>query len=113
MHELTIVLNIVELSEDQLKQHDGNKIDAIELEIGSLAGIEMDAFHFAWTAALPGSVLQDSALTIKSMEGAAKCGQCHHEFEVSDHYEPCPRCGSFRSELVQGKELRINSLTIS
>ncbi|NND33496.1 MAG: hydrogenase maturation nickel metallochaperone HypA [Saprospiraceae bacterium] len=113
MHELTIVLNIFEIAGNQLKEHQGNKIDAIELEIGLLAGIEMEAFHFAWNAALPGSVLEDCSLKINPVEAEARCRHCHLEYDVSSLYDACPGCGSFRSELIRGKDLRIQSLVIS
>jgi hydrogenase nickel incorporation protein HypA/HybF len=113
MHELTIVLNILEIASDQLSKHHGSKIEAIELEIGSLAGIEMEAFYAAWEVALPDSVLENARLTIKQLDAIAKCRQCQQEYGIKELYEACPQCGSFRYELVQGKELKVNSLSIS
>ena len=112
MHELTIVLNILEIAEHQLQKHKGNKVDAIELGIGTMAGIEMDSFHFAWASALPGSVLEDCRLTIRSIDAEALCRECCHQYKVLDHYMSCPKCGSFLSSMVQGKELKVNSLEI-
>jgi hydrogenase nickel incorporation protein HypA/HybF len=112
MHELTIVLNIVEIAADQLSKHNGKQIETIELEIGTLAGIEMEAFHSAWSVALPGSVLENAQLTIKPVDAIAKCRQCQQEYSIKDLYEACPQCGSFRYDLVQGKELKVNSISI-
>jgi hydrogenase nickel incorporation protein HypA/HybF len=113
MHELTIVLNILEIAADQLSKHNGRKIEAIELEIGTLAGIEMEAFHSAWEVAKPGSVLESAQLTIKPVDAIAKCRQCQQEYGIRELYEACTQCGSFRYELIQGKELKVNSLSIS
>jgi hydrogenase nickel incorporation protein HypA/HybF len=113
MHELTIVLNIVGIAEDQLAKQHGSKIEAIELEFGTLAGIEMEAFQAAWSVALPGSVLEEARLTIKQLDAIAKCRQCQQEYGIKDLYEACPQCGSFRYDLIQGKELKVNSLSIS
>ncbi|NND09012.1 MAG: hydrogenase maturation nickel metallochaperone HypA [Saprospiraceae bacterium] len=112
MHELSIVLNILEIAEHQLKEHAGNKVDAIELEIGTMAGIEMDAFHFAWDAALPGSVLERCKLTIHSVDAKALCSECGYMYRMLEHYMACPACGSFRNSMIQGKELKVNSLEI-
>ena len=50
MHELSIAQNIVEISEDQVKKHKATGVDKIILQIGELAGIELDALDFAIVA---------------------------------------------------------------
>ena len=112
MHELSIVMNIIEITKDQVIKNDGHQVKAIELDIGSLASIEMDAFHFAWDAALPGSILENSTLTINTIKAKAKCNPCQTEFLLNELYEACPECGSFRYDLLCGKELKISSLAI-
>lgn len=112
MHELSIVLGIVEIAENQVKQHQSRRVEAIELEIGYLAGVEWEALEFAWEAATKHTVLENSQREVARIEGAAKCLECQRAFPISSLFEPCPSCGSYFSEVTRGKELRIKSLTI-
>ena len=47
MHELSIVMGIVDLATKQALANGAILIEEIELEIGCLSGIEMDSFEFA------------------------------------------------------------------
>lgn len=113
MHELSLVMSIVEIADEQAKQHSAKEIESIELEIGSLAGVEMDALLFAWDAAVPGTVLEKSERIIHHLPARARCMDCGHEYVVQQLFEACPSCGQYLSELLQGKELRVKSLVVS
>ena len=48
MHELSIVMSIVDLANKEATKHQASAIEEIELDIGCLSGIDMDSFDFAW-----------------------------------------------------------------
>lgn len=112
MHELSIVLSIVDAAREQTEAHHANRVERIKLEIGTLAGIEPDALEFAWQAAVPDTVLEGAQRDINYIQACARCAGCGHQFEVKDLFEPCPQCGEYFNELVSGKELKIKSLTL-
>ncbi len=112
MHELSIVLSILDIAADQVKQHQAHRVESIELEIGQLAGIEWEALDFAWDAAIRNTVLENSSREVRKIEGRAKCLECSAEFGAPALFTPCPACGSVFSNLLQGKELRIKSMVV-
>ena len=112
MHELSIVLGIVEIAENQIKKHQAQRVETIELEIGQLAGVEWEALDFAWEAATKHTVLENSQREVVSVEGAAKCLECQREFPTTSLFARCPSCGGLFSQIIRGKELRVKSLTI-
>ena len=112
MHELSIVMRIVDMAREQVHAHDAQVVEKIELEIGSLAGLEMDAFDFAWEQAVPNSVLSNAERVIHPVQARANCMTCNDEFNLEELYQACPGCGSFNHQLVQGKELKLKSLTL-
>jgi len=112
MHELSIVLSIVDAAREQAEAHQAERVERIALEIGTLAGIEPDALEFAWQAAVPDTVLQDTQREINYLQARARCVACGYEFDVQQLFEPCPKCGEFFNDLIQGKELKIKSLTL-
>lgn len=113
MHELSIVMNIIEIAEAQVEAHDATHVESIDLEIGELATVEMDAFHFAWNAGIRNTSLEHAEKTIHRTKGKANCTECHSNFPVNDLYFSCPTCGGVECNIVQGRELRVKSLTIN
>jgi hydrogenase nickel incorporation protein HypA/HybF len=113
MHELSIMMNIVDIAEEQVHKASASSVDRIEIEIGQLAGVEMDAFDFAWEIAIDKTVLQHAEKVIHRIEGKARCTECETEFQMSELFDPCPNCGSYFSNLLAGKELRVKSLVVS
>ncbi len=111
MHELSIVVSIVETATIEAKKAGVNNFDTIELEIGSQSGIVMMALDFAWNEGVKGTVLQNAERIIHNVQAKAKCVDCSHEFDCESIYDPCPKCGCDFSDLIQGKEMRISSLS--
>ena len=112
MHELSIVMSIVDSAREQVAKHGASRVESIGLEIGTLAGIEPDALEFAWEAAVPETVLAGAERHIHYVQARAKCTGCGQEFDIQQLFEPCPHCGEYFNDLVQGKELRIKTMTL-
>lgn len=112
MHELSIVMSIIDIAKEQAKQHNASAIEEIELNIGTLSGIEMNAFEFAWKQAVKNTVLENAAKKINIIEAKAKCLDCDNEFSIQHYYDGCSACGGHLLQILQGKELKVKSLVI-
>ena len=113
MHELSIVLGIVDIASEEVKKANARKVEEINLEVGSLSGIEMEALDFALECGTRHTVLEGSEISIDKIEAKSRCHQCGNVFWVKDYFDPCPVCHEWANELIQGKELRIKSLVVS
>jgi len=113
MHELSIAMGIVKIAEKEAKKANAATIKSIELEIGTLSGVEIDSLNFAWPMAVNGTLLEKAVKKISVIEALAKCGDCDHEFKVNNLFDPCPKCNSFLKIILKGKELRVKALEIS
>ena len=113
MHELSIVLSIVDSVEKEAERQKANEIKKIEIDIGNLAGIEFDSFDFAWGPATKNTILEHAEKVINVIPAMAQCGVCDHNFEKIEYYDPCPVCGNYIHNLKSGKELKIKSLTLN
>lgn len=113
MHELSIVMGIVDIASDEVRKHHANKVNSIELEIGTMAGVEFDALEFAWEVGVRNTILQDSEKKIDRVQACARCSECGGEYIVTEPYAPCPVCNNFFVEYLSGKELRVKSLVVS
>lgn len=112
MHELSIVMNIIAIAEKEAARCAAPGIEEIGMEIGVLSGIEMAAFDFAWEAAVKGTLLEAASKKVTRTKGKAACMDCSTVFPLEQLYQPCPQCGSYFCNILQGKELRVKSLLV-
>ena len=113
MHELSIALGIVKIAEEETAKANAKKVDLIELEIGTLAGIEFDSLDFVWPSAVKDTVLENAKKNTIIIEGKGKCLDCDTIFDLKNVFDPCPVCNSFLKGIIQGKELRVKSIEVS
>ncbi|MFZ1729487.1 MAG: hydrogenase maturation nickel metallochaperone HypA [Bacteroidota bacterium] len=112
MHELSIAENIVEIAVAHLRADGGSSVKEIELEIGTLAGIEIDALTFAMDSATKNTPLQNAEVRILTVQGRLRCDSCSVEFDANDFFQPCTSCGSFDNITLQGEEMRVKTLLV-
>jgi len=113
MHELSIALGILKIAENETAKAKANKVDLIELEIGTLAGIEFDSLDFIWSSAVKDTVLEKAVKKITIIKAQAKCIDCDTVFDINFVYDSCPKCNSFLKRIIKGKELRVKALEVS
>jgi len=113
MHELSIVMGIVDIASDQAQKAGAAAIEEIELDIGTLSTIEMNAFEFAWQQGVKDTVLEKATRKINRIRGKGKCMDCNASFPLEQLYDPCPVCGEYLIDIIEGKELRVRSLVVS
>ncbi len=113
MHELSIVMSIVDSVATEVRRQNATNVSRIELDIGNLAGIEWESFDFAWEPATKNTVLEHAERIINHIPAMALCVACNHEFEKHEPYDACPVCGNYLHSLKSGKELKIKSIRIS
>ncbi len=112
MHELSIALGIVKIAENETAKANAKKVTKIELEIGVLAGVELESLNFIWESAIKDSVLEFAKKDITIIKGLGKCIDCDTEFDMEFIYDTCPNCKSNFKGILKGKELRVKVLEV-
>lgn len=112
MHELSIALSIVDLAEEEARKANAVTISKVDVEIGTMAGIDPDALLFAWDSVVQGTMAQQSTLVINTIQAEAHCLECGKDFPAEHFFVQCPHCSSYRYQITKGKELRISSLIV-
>jgi hydrogenase nickel incorporation protein HypA/HybF len=113
MHELSIVMSIVDIATQHAEQAGATAIDEIEMDIGCLSTVEMNAFEFAWSQAVKETILEGAVKKINRIKGKAQCIDCDAIFAVENLYDACPECGEHFLNIMEGKELRVKYLVVS
>ncbi len=112
MHELSLAMNIIEIAAEEQHKAGSGTILSVELEVGTLSGVVIDALEFALEVSVKGTVLEHARIELHPIEAEASCNQCSHVFRVGDLFTSCPRCQSYDTRLVRGHELLFRSLTM-
>ncbi|PKP22649.1 MAG: hydrogenase maturation nickel metallochaperone HypA [Bacteroidetes bacterium HGW-Bacteroidetes-21] len=109
MHELSIVMNILDTVEEKAKEMNATMVHEIEMEVGILSGVEFDALDFAFENSPKPPLLSKVQFLMHKIKPVAKCSDCQLEFDTLEYATPCPGCKSIHTELIKGNELRIKS----
>ena len=69
MHELSIALNIVEIAQQEMLRHGGERVRAVHLQVGPLAGVAKEALLFSFGLVCEGTPVEGSSLIIEEANG--------------------------------------------
>ncbi|WP_319531241.1 hydrogenase maturation nickel metallochaperone HypA [uncultured Cohaesibacter sp.] len=112
MHEMSICEGILQVIEDQAAKQAFSRVKKVRLEIGPLAGVEMEALMFSYDVVCRNSIADGSELDVIKLPVSAWCMQCSKPTEVAARYDACPDCGSYQVEITGGDELRIKDMEV-
>lgn len=111
MHELSIVMSIVDIANEEAVKANVESFSQIELTIGTQSGVVMEALNFAWKSGVKNSAIENAKLVVHTIQAIAQCSDCGCKFEVENLYDACPECNSLFTDIIQGKELKISALS--
>lgn len=112
MHEMSLCEGILGVLQQQANAQNFRRVKTVFLEIGALAGVEIDAMRFSFEVVMQGTLADRARLEISLIPGSAWCLGCGHQVGVSQLYDECPLCGSFQLQVEDGQQMRIKELEV-
>lgn len=112
MHEMSLAESVLQIIEESAGQHGFTRVSAIVLEVGELAGVEIEALRFALEVVTRESIAQGAGVEIVPVPGSGWCMECADTVPISEAYSACPRCGGFQIQVTGGTEMRVRELTV-
>lgn len=110
MHELGIMYEVVKTVESFARKNNVEKIDTLVLQIGELSPVVPRYIKECYSAAIDGTLLQDTKLEIEILPGNALCKHCNKVFNILENNKKCPECEEVDWELLCGKEFMIKEI---
>ncbi len=107
---MSIVASIVDIAEKEALKANASVISELELDIGTVSGIELDALNFAFESIKPKTMLKNAEIKINIIRAKSKCEDCQYVFETENVYTLCPKCDSYKTTVIQGKEMKLKSI---
>jgi hydrogenase nickel incorporation protein HypA/HybF len=108
---MSIAMSILDIAHEQARAAGARVVNRIELDLGGLAGIEVESLRFCFAAARRG-MTAGAELAIHEIPGRARCADCAATCALEVPIALCPACGSLGLEILQGRELRVRSLNV-
>jgi hydrogenase nickel incorporation protein HypA/HybF len=112
MHEFSIAVDIVDIATASAMKESASVIKEIDIEIGQLSGVVMEALEFSLEAAVKGTMLEKARRNLVIIPGKARCTKCFQEYDTDTLFKPCPACQACAPDIIQGKELRVKSIIV-
>ena len=109
MHEMSLAESVLEIIENSAARHGSSKVHAVWLEIGQLAGVEVEAMRFCFDAVTRGSIADGARLEIIATPGTGRCPTCGKSTHLIERYDLCPEC-DMPVEITAGTEMRVKEL---
>ncbi len=111
MHELALSQSIVDMIVESARREGIQKVTRVDIEVGAAAAVEADALRFCFDVVSRETALAGAELVIDTIAMRARCRTCAHEFAPQSQVDPCPACGAYAPDLLEGRELRVKSFT--
>jgi hydrogenase nickel incorporation protein HypA/HybF len=111
MHELSVCYALVEQAEVIARQRK-SRVTRLLLRIGPLSGVEAELLRRAFPLASAGSVCEGATLDIEDAPISVYCPGCEATSAVAANKLICPECGNWRTSLVSGDEMVLQSVEL-
>ncbi|MDX9767572.1 MAG: hydrogenase maturation nickel metallochaperone HypA [Ectothiorhodospiraceae bacterium] len=112
MHEMSLAEGILNIMEEAAAREGFARVKSLRLEVGRLAGVEVEALRFCFGAVVKGSVAEGARLDILDAPGEGWCMQCAKTVPVDALYDACPDCGGYQVQATGGLEMRVLDLEV-
>lgn len=112
MHEMSLCEGVLQILEDNARSQGFARVKTVWLEIGALAGVELEAMRFGFDAVTRGSLADHARLEIIAVPGKAWCMQCSKTVPVTKRFDACPECDGFQLQVTGGEEMKITELEV-
>ncbi len=112
MHEMSLCQGILQVIEAESQKQGFDSVKNVWLEIGDLAGVEVESLLFCFDAVTRDSLADQAKLNIINTPGSAWCLKCAETVNVKQRFDECPQCGSYQLQITGGDEMRIKELEV-
>jgi len=112
VHEFSVCSALLSQVEAIAAEHDAVAVKAISLRVGPLSGVEPHLLDRAFSVARIGTLAENAELIVEALPVRVRCQQCGAESEASANRLICGTCGDYRTRLVSGDELLLNSVEL-
>ncbi|MGI5984592.1 MAG: hydrogenase maturation nickel metallochaperone HypA [Clostridiales bacterium] len=111
MHELGLVVYVIDAVEQLAKEKNLTEIGSITLELGEVSSVVPDYFKDCWNYSHKKSdLLKNTELKIEIIPALTVCSDCGKTYPTVEFKKKCPHCSSDDTYLLRGNEFNIKEI---
>ncbi len=113
MHELGLVVHVIDEVEKVAKENGVKDVKKLTLEVGEVSSIVPDYFRdcFEWSKKKT-ETMKNCELEIIVFEALSYCEDCKETYKTTAAGKICPHCGSKNTYLITGNEMNIKQIEV-
>ena len=112
MHELAVSLALIDQAERVARAHGARRIARLHVLIGPLSGVDGELLARSYTVARAGTLTAEASLEWTPAAISVCCEECGTTSEAAMQRLLCGGCGSWRTRVVTGDELTLQSVEL-
>jgi hydrogenase nickel incorporation protein HypA/HybF len=112
MHELAVSLALIDEAERVAREHGARRIAHLRVLVGPLSGVDGEQLARAYTVARAGTLSSEATLEWSAAPVRVCCERCGATSEAIAQRLLCGACGSWRTRVVSGDELTLQSVEL-
>ena len=115
MHELSVTQSILEISLEYAQRNQAKQIVAIYLRVGEVTDFNDEWIQRYFDFVSKGTIAEGARLRLTRTPAKLQCRACSFIFPLdrSSWNSQCPSCQSKDTELISGREFRVESLEVN
>ena len=115
MHELAVTQSILEISLEYAQKNQANQIVAIHLQVGEVTDFDDEWIQRYFDFVSKGTIAEGAKLRLTRIPAKLQCRACSSVFPLdrSTWNSQCPSCQSKDTELISGRDFRVESLEVN
>ncbi len=112
MHELSLVVSVFEVLEEQAREHGACRVTRVVLKVGIMAGVVPELLESAFDMYKKGTIAASARLEIVPVPVRLRCPDCGGEAVREESDFACAACGSRRVEIIEGRDLFVETVDL-
>ncbi len=112
MHEMTIAQSLLDHVLSLARQHGAKRIRRIEVELGVMRLVVMDALREAFAVISEDTAAEGAELKMAETGLRAACNLCGQEYSAKVEDFRCPACRQADVRILAGNDIIIKSVTL-
>lgn len=113
MHELGIITGVLDSAKTAAEDAHAERLLKVTLSVGEMTEAIEDALQFAFEALCEEDpFLQGAELEVHMIPPKSECLECGNVYVHDRFHMFCPKCDSFATKLIEGRELQIDSIEV-
>jgi hydrogenase nickel incorporation protein HypA/HybF len=112
MHEGALTEDLFDHVLAHAREAKARRVTCVKVTIGTLSDFTPESIQFYWDSLAPGTIAEGAALEFETAPATARCSTCGSEFEITELYADCPKCGTFPVVVTGGNAVYLSSLEV-